>query len=82
MSFTGHIQNGVVVFDEPAPLPEGTVVEVAVRESACDSRPSLWDRLKDVVGKADGLPPDASVRVDHYLRTDCPRNEDCFCRPK
>jgi len=31
MSFTGHVQNGVVVFDEPVTLPEGTVVEVAVR---------------------------------------------------
>lgn len=28
MSFTGHIQNGVVVFDSPIPLPEGTPVKV------------------------------------------------------
>ena len=26
MSFQGHIENGVVVFDEPVPLPAGTVV--------------------------------------------------------
>ena len=31
MSFIGHVQNGVVVFDEPIPLQDGTVVEVAVR---------------------------------------------------
>ncbi len=73
MSFTGHVKNGVVVFDEPVPLPEGTVVEVAVRDSASDSRPSLWDRLKDVVGKADGLPADASTRVDHYLTHGLPK---------
>ena len=31
MSFTGHVQNGVVVLDEAVQLPEGTVVQVAVR---------------------------------------------------
>ena len=31
MSFSGHVQNGVVVFDEAVQLPEGTVVQVAVR---------------------------------------------------
>jgi hypothetical protein len=70
MSFSGHIQNGVVVFDQPIALPEGTAVEVAVREtfsSDTNPQPTLWDRLKDVVGRADGLPPDASVRTDHYL---------------
>ena len=73
MSFTGHVQNGVVVFDEPVTLPEGTVVEVAVRDATSDSRPSLWDRLKDVVGKADGLPPDASARIHHYLTHGLPK---------
>lgn len=28
MSFHGHIENGVVVFDEPVALPEGTPVRV------------------------------------------------------
>lgn len=76
MTFTGHVQRGVVVFDEPITLPEGTVVEVAVRElpgSESNARPSLWDRLKDVVGKADGLPADASTRVDHYLTHGLPK---------
>jgi hypothetical protein len=73
MSFTGHVENGVVVFDEPTVLPEGTLVEVAVRASAPGARSSLWDRLNDVVGKADGLPPDASTRVDHYLTHGLPK---------
>jgi len=30
MTYRGHIENGSVVFDEPATLPEGAVVEVAV----------------------------------------------------
>ena len=28
MSYRGHIQHGMVVFDEPVPLPEGAVVRV------------------------------------------------------
>jgi hypothetical protein len=28
MTFQGHVKNGVVVFDEPASLPEGTAVKV------------------------------------------------------
>jgi len=31
MSFTGHVKNGVVVFDEPVALPEGTAVQVEAR---------------------------------------------------
>ena len=73
MSLTGYVQNGVVVFDEPVLLPEGTEVEVAVRASKSDSRPTLWDRLGDVVGKADGLPADASARIDHYLTHGLPK---------
>lgn len=70
MSVRGHVENGVVVFDESVAIPEGTVVDVIVREvspSNVLAGPSLWDRMKEVAGKADGLPPDASTRVDHYL---------------
>ncbi len=43
MSFRGHVHNGVVVFDEPLALAEGTAVRVeavaeGVRPSAAD-----WD---------------------------------------
>ncbi len=30
MAYRGHIENGVVVLDEPADIQEGTVVSVAV----------------------------------------------------
>ena len=30
MEFPGHIQNGVVVFDDPASLPEGAAVTVTL----------------------------------------------------
>lgn len=33
MSYQGHIENGVVVFDGKAPLPDGTPVEVIPLDS-------------------------------------------------
>lgn len=74
MSLTGHVQNGVVVFDTPNALPDGTTVQVeAVVPSTNTAKRSLLDRLGDVVGKAEGLPPDASARIDHYLRHGLPK---------
>ena len=68
MSLTGHVQNGVVVFDTPNPFPDGTAVQVhVIVPPTIPSKRSLLDRLGDVVGKAKGLPPDASQNVDHYL---------------
>ena len=35
MPYTGHVENGVVVLDEPAGLPEGVRVQIdVIRESA------------------------------------------------
>jgi len=68
MSFTGHVENGVVVFDNPNALPDGTAVKVeALAPPARPTKRSLLDRLGDVVGKAEGLPADAAQNVDHYL---------------
>jgi hypothetical protein len=33
MSLTGHVQNGVVVFDTPNTLPDGTAVKVEAIEA-------------------------------------------------
>lgn len=68
MSIIGHIQNGVVVFDTPNPLPDGTAVKVEpIAQPPNLPKRSLLERLGDVVGKAEGLPADASQNVDHYL---------------
>ena len=68
MSLTGHVQNGVVVFDAPNALPDGTAVKVeAIEAPSKAAKRSLLDRLGDVVGKPEGLPADASQNVDHYL---------------
>jgi hypothetical protein len=37
MTYRGHIENGVVVFDEPVVLAEGTVVRIEPAEVAVDS---------------------------------------------
>ena len=39
----------------------GLVVE------ADDDGPTLFERLEPFIGKLQGLPPDASVNLDHYL---------------
>ena len=70
MTYRGHVQNGVVVFDEGIVLPEGISVQVDVlrdQERGEDAGPTLYERLKPVIGAAKGLPPDAALNVDHYL---------------
>jgi len=64
--------DGRLELDHPVALPPGEV-RVTIESLSSDSseesptEPSLYDRLKGVVGKARGLPPDASANVDHYL---------------
>lgn len=65
MSFQGTIQNGVVVFDSPPQLPEGTRVEVVLPEST--SKPALRDRLAKLAGTVDDLPSDMARNHDHYI---------------
>jgi hypothetical protein len=76
MTARGKIKNGKVVLDDPNALPDGTEVEVrpakkrkpAAKRKKPKARPrTLTERLANVIGKATGLPPDASVNHDHYL---------------
>jgi hypothetical protein len=64
MSFEGHVENGQIVLDGSAQLPEGAKVRVELVEG---DGPTLLDRLRGVVGKAQHLRPDASYQHDHYL---------------
>jgi len=72
MVYKGHIENGKVVFDEPAPLAEGTPVHIEVVLSSAEENegtaPSLAERLVSVLGKAKDLPADWSENHDSYLR--------------
>jgi hypothetical protein len=69
MSLEGTIHNGMVVFDQPIPLPEGTRVSVAPVHpvGASPVENSILDRLGDVVGAIDDLPADGAENLDHYL---------------
>ncbi|HEY4761017.1 MAG TPA: hypothetical protein VIH42_10595 [Thermoguttaceae bacterium] len=72
MSYRGHVENGMVKIDEPVALPEGTKVQIdlienSISKSSNEEGLSLYDRLKTVIGMAQGLPADASLNVDHYL---------------
>jgi hypothetical protein len=72
MTFRGHVRNGVVLLDNGATLPEGAEVRVELMPARQDTpppeeTPTLYDSLEPFVGKAEGLPADMSVNLDHYL---------------
>ena len=72
MRYKGTVKGGVVVLEDNVHLPDGATVEVDLPEGVGDdvsdeSVPSLFERLKPVVGKAKGLPPDASKNIDRDL---------------
>lgn len=62
MTFRGHVQNGVVVLDEPTDLAEGAQVHVQPV-----GRRTLADRLRNVIGSVPDLPEDLADNHDHYI---------------
>jgi hypothetical protein len=66
MTYRGHIENGQIAFDEPVTLPEGAQVQVEIMQSGAD-QPTIWDRLLEIAGTVEGLPPDMAENHDHYL---------------
>jgi hypothetical protein len=73
MIYRGHVKNGVNVFDEAnPPLPEGVAVDVTpipneTAELRSEELPTLYEMFKPFIGIADDLPPDLSIKHDHYL---------------
>jgi len=74
MDCPGKIVNGVVVLDEPGGFREGQRVTVrparrpARGTKKASKRPlTVAERLAPFIGKLEGLPPDLSVNLDHYL---------------
>ena len=65
MTFRGHVQSGVVVFDGPQTPPEGATVEVAVLTTV--EKSPLRDLLLEFAGTIDGLPSDMAAQHDHYI---------------
>jgi hypothetical protein len=71
MVYRGRVENGVIRLEDRQILPEGAAVEVRFlpENTSGDEEkiPSLYEGLKDLIGKAEGLSPDASINLDHYL---------------
>lgn len=72
MTYKGHVENGVIVLDEPAPLQEGERVHINPASpdgaSPVKSGVPLATRLAAVIGKAQDLPEDWAENHDEYLR--------------
>jgi hypothetical protein len=64
MTLEGVVQNGVVVLDEPPPLPDGTRVQVIILDS---NAPTLAETLLKYAGTVNDLPTDMAEQHDHYL---------------
>ena len=74
MLYNGHVENGVVIFDDSVALPEGLKVKIepvaaeGEEDKASDNGETLGQKLLKHAGKAVGLPCDLSDRNhDHYL---------------
>jgi hypothetical protein len=66
MTYRGRVKNGVIVLDEAASLPEGTVVDISPAEDTTDN--ATWGEVvEDFIGKAEGLPKDMARNHDHYI---------------
>jgi hypothetical protein len=71
MTFQGHIENGVAVFDEPVSLPEGMkvrIVPITVGSPKQANPKTLAERFKGVIGAVDDLPDDMAENHDNYRR--------------
>ncbi len=57
---------GVVIFDQPVSVPEGTRVEVVVKANPSAASPLAATLLKQA-GTVHDLPADLAEHHDHYL---------------
>ena len=65
MVLEGTIRNGTIVLDQAPVLPEGTRVEVVVKEETA-AKP-LRDVLLQFAGCLSDLPADFAEQHDHYI---------------
>ncbi len=72
MVYHGTIKNGIVAPENAFPWPDGTKVTVDVsvhgdNKATKSQIGTLYDRLKPLIGKAEGLPSDLAENHDYYL---------------
>lgn len=72
MTYKGHVENGVIVLDDPVTLEEGVRVTVEVQSSKAadqtETDVTLADRYRPFIGVLDDMPEDWSENHDVYLR--------------
>jgi len=72
MTIQGHVENGQIVLDQKAPLPEGMKVEIRLlnsdpQQNDAATLPTLYERYKNIIGQAKDLPSDFAENHDHYI---------------
>ena len=67
MSITAIVENGTIKL--PVHIPDGTRVEITVPAETRqqNDHPTVFDSLREIIGKAEGLPQDFAAEHDHYL---------------
>jgi hypothetical protein len=66
MVYSGKVEHGMVVLDDPQALPEGAKVEVTLIEPPLATR--VGEGLERLAGLAQDLPADLSENHDRYRR--------------
>lgn len=74
MTYKGHVENGVVVFDEPVLLEDGTPVSIEIaatpqKTDFVDAR-SRFEHYRHLIGIVNDLPEDLAENHDKYLEED------------
>ena len=72
MPYRGHVEDGVIVLDEPLAIEYGTAVDVEVTPRGTDAPEplpnALYERYRPFIGALDGMPEDWAENHDKYLR--------------
>ena len=73
MTYKGHVENGVIIVDDPVRLDEGTEVVIQVAEQP--ARPagqvhskSRFEPYEALIGVLEDMPSDWADEHDRYLR--------------
>jgi hypothetical protein len=66
MTYRGHVRNGQITLEQPAEIPEGAEVVVALVERPNPIDEDLNGILLKHAGRGTDLPPDLAEHHDHY----------------
>jgi hypothetical protein len=67
MIYHGHVENGTIILDGTAKLPDGAEVEVHLVTPPSDQTSRQEPPWFKFIGAIKDLPPDASRRIDEVL---------------